>query len=180
MKNNIKAFIKEIVPIIAGILIALFINNWNENRKDKKYIDQIFTSIDKELSETKEDIISKLAQQKSLLDTLDFYSKNDTISLMDAITKVKGIHMPSIKLSAWKAISNSKIELIEYDKISTLANIENQHELFIMKNENFLSFIYPNLNETTNDKKQTMKIMIMDIISTEKTIQEEIEKILND
>ena len=99
---------------------------------------------------------------------------------MDAIIKVKGIHMPIIKLSAWKAISNSKIELIEYDKISTLANIENQHELFIMKNENFLSFIYPNLNETTNDKKQTMKIMIKDIISTEKTIQEEIEKILND
>lgn len=35
--------IREIVPVIIGILIALLINNWNEDRKDKKYLNQIFS-----------------------------------------------------------------------------------------------------------------------------------------
>jgi hypothetical protein len=47
MKKYIKAFFKEIVPIIIGILVALYINNWNENKKDEKYINQILSSIKK-------------------------------------------------------------------------------------------------------------------------------------
>ncbi|MDW5290710.1 hypothetical protein [Formosa sp. PL04] len=38
--------------------------------------------------------------------------------------KVNEMYIPTIKINSWKAISNSKIELMEYDKVSTLANIE--------------------------------------------------------
>lgn len=90
-EKKIKAFVKEIVTIIVGILIALWINNWNENRKDKKYIHHITTSINKELSETRDDIINNIATQKSLIDTLDFYKKEDKISLFDILKKVNGL-----------------------------------------------------------------------------------------
>ena len=178
MKKNIISFFKEIIPIIAGILIAMYITNWNEDRKDKKYINQIFTSINKELSETKEDIITQIALHNILIDSLDFYERNNTITLMDIAIKVNGIQMPTIKLSSWKAISNSKIELLKYENISTLANIENLREVLIMKNVNLSNFIYPNINETTMNKKQILKVMMMDIMSTETAIQKEIEKVL--
>jgi len=178
MKKNIISFFKEIIPIIAGILIAMYITNWNEDRKDKKYINQIFTSINKELSETKEDIITQIALHNILIDSLDFYERNNTITLMDIAIKVNGIQMPTIKLSSWKAISNSKIELLKYENISTLANIENLREVLIMKNANLSNFIYPNINETTMNKKQILKVMMMDIMSTETAIQKEIEKVL--
>jgi hypothetical protein len=32
--SYLKYFTKEIIPVIIGILIALFINNWNEERKE--------------------------------------------------------------------------------------------------------------------------------------------------
>lgn len=180
MKKNIKAFVKEIVTIIVGILIALWINNWNENRKDKKYIHHITTSINKELSETRDDIINNIATQKSLIDTLDFYKTEDKISLFDILKKVNGINIPSIKINSWKAISNSKIELMEYDKVSTMANIEEQRELLKMKSQNLMNFIYPNTNETGIDKKELLKLMILDIINTELAIQKQIDEITTD
>ena len=177
MKNNIKALLKEIFTIIVGILIALWINNWNENRKDKKYINQISSSIDKELGETTEDIIDKIAIQKALVDTIDFYKKDDKVSILNIVMKATGIHIPLIKLNSWKAISNSKIELMEYDKVSTLANIEEQKDLLKIKSVNLMNFIYPNIKETGIDKKELFKLMMLDIISTEETIQKQIEGI---
>ena len=177
MKNKLKAIVKEIVPIIVGILIALWINNWNENRKDKNYIDKISNSINKELTETTEDIIINVETQKSLIDTLDFYKNDDKISIFDVMMKVNGINMPTIKINSWKAISNSKIELMEYDKISTLANIEEQKELLKIKSQNLMNFVYPNTKETSIDKKDLLKLMMLDIISTEETIQKQIQGI---
>ncbi|TXD80951.1 hypothetical protein ESY86_18520 [Subsaximicrobium wynnwilliamsii] len=180
MKKNIKAFFKEIVPIIIGILIAIYINNWNEDRKDKNYINRISASINKELTETNNDIIEKFALQETLIDTLDFYKKDDKISILDILMKVNGVSIPSIKISSWKAISNSKIELMEYDKISSLANIEEEKEILKAKSNYVMNLVYSNLNDTGIDKKEILKIMMFDIISTEITIQEEIEVIISE
>ena len=171
MKKNIKALIKDIIPVLFGILIALWINNWNEARKDKTYINQISSSINKELTETTADIIYNMANQKSLVDTLDFYKNDDKISIFDVLMKVNGINIPTIKINSWKAISNSKIELMEYDKVSTLANIEEQKEILKMKSQNLMNFIYPNSKETGIDKKELLKLMMLDIINAETAIQ---------
>ena len=176
--NYAKYLIKEIIPVTIGILIALYINNWNENRKNTNYINQISSSIDKELNETNEDIIDHIEIQKSLIDTLDFYEKNTKISILIAVKKAKGIHMPKIKINSWKAISNTKIELMSYEKVSALANIEEQKKILNTKIENLMNFIYSNTKETGIDKKQLLKLMMQDIISTEKTIQNEINKII--
>lgn len=180
MKKYIKSFMKEIVPVVIGILIALYINNWNENRRDKNYINHISSSIDKELTETNKDILDNISAQRSFIDTLDFYLENDKISLLDITMKAEGINIPSIKLNSWKAISNSKIELMEYDKVSTLANVEEQNEILKMKTEKLADFLYSNTKETGKDKKEFMKLMMLDIIHTEIPLQNEIERILND
>lgn len=178
MKKNIRAFIKEIVTIIVGILLALWINNWNESRKDKKYINQISSSINKELKETSEDITYNLAIQKSLIDTLDFYLQDNNISLLEITIKSQGIYMPTIKINSFKSLSNSKIELIEYHKISAFSNIEEQKEILKTKSERLVGFVYSNTKETGKDKKEFMKILMLDIINTEIAIQKRIQHIV--
>ncbi len=180
MKKNIKAFIKEIVPIIVGILIALYINNWNDERKDRAYINQIFISIDKELTESNEDINEKMAMQQVLVDTLDHYLDDSMISLADVLIKAKGIYMPVIKISAWKAISNTRIELIDYDKLSTLSNIEELKVNLNIQTEKLVDYFYLNSEETEREKKQIMKLSMSTIIGNEKVMQGEIEKIINE
>lgn len=178
-KKNIQSFLKEISTIIVGILIALWINNWNENRKDKNYITQISSSINKELVETNIDIIDKIAIQKSFIDTLTVYLNNDKISLFDITIKANGIYIPSIKINSLKALSNSKIELMEYNKISALATIEEQKEMLRIKSERLQDFVYSNIKETSKDKKEFMKLLMVDIINTEIPLQKGIQSIIS-
>ncbi len=178
MKKKIKLFLKEIVPIIFGILIALYINNWNENSKNEKYIEQMISSINIELKETNEDIKETIPFQNKLIDTLEFYKNDDRISILDAMMKTNGVQIPSIKVSSWKAISNSRIELMEYSRVSALASIEDLKEILESKTQLLLNFIYPNVKETGVDKKELVILMIRDIIFTELDIQQEIEEIV--
>ena len=178
MKENIKAFIKDIIPIVVGILVALWINNWNENRKDKNYLDQITSASNKELTDTNQDIKENLLLQKSYIDSIDAYLINDNISLLDITLKNKGIYVPTIKINSWKAISNSKIELLDYKKISALAMIEEQKEMLKMKSMRLVDFLYANPKETGKDKKEFLKILMLDIIGTEESIQKDISNII--
>lgn len=178
MKTNIKAFIKDIIPIIVGILVALWINNWNETRKDKNYLSKITSASNKELTETNIDIKEKLALQKSFIDTIDTYLINEKISLLDITIKAEGIYMPIIKTNSWKSISNSKIELMDYEKVSALANIEDQKGVLKMKIDRMADFLYSNPKETAKDKKEFMKILMSDIIGTEESLQKGISEIL--
>ncbi|MEP2057233.1 hypothetical protein [Maribacter litoralis] len=180
MNKTIIEFFKEILTIIVGILIALYINNWNEDRKDAKYMNKIFVSMDKELKETNEDIKKRIPQQQTLIDTLEFYKKNDTISIFDVMMKVNGVQIPQIRISSWKAISNSKIELLEYDRVSALANIEEKKELLTSKTEYLMNFLYPNIKDTSTDKKELVILMMQDIMVSEKDLRKEIEMVIQE
>ena len=56
MKRTFTDLLKQMIPVIMGILIALFINGWNEQRKDRNYITKIIQSIGQELTESKKAI----------------------------------------------------------------------------------------------------------------------------
>lgn len=176
IKNYTIHFIKEIIPVIAGILIALFIDNWNSERKDEAYINQVFSTINSELKESKEDIIITIPQQKSLIDSLQFYSDNKNVKILDIVMKSKGIYIPKVKINAWKSVASTKIDLIDYKKVALLSNIEELKEILNNKSEFLMTYLYTNINETDKNIKQTSKMILLDIIQTEKTMQQTIER----
>lgn len=178
MKKTIKEFIKEIVPVVVGILIALWINDWNDDRKDRAYIDQIFKSIQKELRETDEDIVAKIALQQTLVDTLNHYLNDSTVSLGEIVSKSTGIYMPGIRISSWKALSNTRIELVDYDKLSALATIEETKEVLKMQAEKMVDILFLNAEDTGAEKKELMKISMLSIMGNEKSLQEDIQKVI--
>lgn len=175
IKNYSVQFIKEIIPVIAGILIALFIDNWNSQQKDKAYIHQVFSTIDSELKESKEELANKMPKQQALIDSLNRYANNNNISFQDIILKSDGVHIPQIRINAWKSIANTKIDLIDYRKIALLSNIEELKETLNNKSDFLMNFMYSNFNTTDKNVKATAKLILMDIITTEKTIQETID-----
>lgn len=169
IKNYSINFIKEIIPVIAGILIALFIDNWNDTQKDKKYIKQVFSTISSELKETNEEIDAIIPQQKALIDSLDFYANNKNVNILEVARKSNGIQIPKIKINAWKSVSSSKIDLLNHKKIASLSDIEEQKEILKDKTEYLMTFLYSNFYQTEKSKKETLKMIMIDIIQTEKT-----------
>lgn len=179
-KISFQGFIKDLVPVLLGVLIALYINNLNEDYKNKKYIENFYTSLQQELKETHKDFIEKKPIQKQLLDTLNYYANNNTLPLIDVIMKGGGINGTRIKLNYWKSLANSKIELISYDKLSILADIEEGKELLTYKRNKILDFVYANLRETSSDKKIILKLMMEEVLRTQENIMEDILKIINE
>lgn len=180
MKNYFKGFIKDIIPVLLGVLIALWINNWNEARKDQEYINNFYVSLKKELRETDKEITEKTPLQQALVDTLSVYTNNDALSLLQVVEKAGGINGPFIKLNYWKALSNSKIELIAFDKLSNLANIEEGNEILKYKRYKLLDFIYSKSNSKEKDEKMRLKMMVIEMMSTQRQIQNEIQNILKE
>ena len=175
---QIKQIIREIIPVIIGILIALFINNWNDERKERKYLDQIFSSIEKELEESLLDIKRVIPKQLAAVDTIMTHLNNDKTSLYDIMIKSNGVYAPSIKTNSWNAIASSKIELIEYEKLSALADIEERKKNLKSRVEKQVDFTFDNFEETDKVKKEILKMMILDIVGAEKRLQLEIEKLI--
>ncbi|WP_187356534.1 hypothetical protein [Flavobacterium ajazii] len=107
---------------------------------------------------------------------LQFYSNNKNINVSDVVIRSKGIYIPQIKINAWKSVASNKIDLIDYKKITALSNIEEMKDLLNKKTEFLMSFLYSNINQTDKNTKQTFKMLILDIVQTEKTIQQYIEQ----
>jgi hypothetical protein len=67
---------------------------------------------------------------------------------------------------------------MDFEEASILADIENQKEILKIKTEKFADFIYANSEKKDKGKKEIMKIMMTDIISTELSMQYGINKII--
>lgn len=64
-KQYIKYAIGEIVLVVIGILIALSINNWNEKRQQKQYLNDIYTIIAEDLKNGVADVNQILSLKKT-------------------------------------------------------------------------------------------------------------------
>ncbi|MEM6685553.1 MAG: hypothetical protein AAF617_07120 [Bacteroidota bacterium] len=176
--NQLGKLIRDIIPVIVGILVALVINNWNEDRKSTKYLNQIFTSIAKELDESRADIKKSIERQESFVDTLQKYIDDKTIPLVSIIQEAGGLYGPTIKNYSWKAIASTNIELIEFEKISALAEIDESKKGIELKLEKMLDFLFENVKSTDAEKKEVFMILIIELISTERFLLLEIEEYL--
>lgn len=74
-KNKIRNYISyalgEIILVVIGILIALNINNWNEERQIGKQEHKILLSLKSEFLESKELLLSTMKVQKKVLERSD-------------------------------------------------------------------------------------------------------------
>lgn len=176
--KEIRKLISEIIPVIVGILVALLINNWNEDRKDKNYLNQIYSSIEMELAESNANIKEAIPKQIAMLDSIEVYLNNETVSLIEIISSSNGMQKPDIKINSWKAIANSKIELVEYKKISALSDIVEMKENLHGRVEKTADFILINIKKTDKESKELLKMMTIDLINAEKRLHSKIEELI--
>lgn len=172
MIKNLKKLIREMIPVILGIIIALFINNWKERINDQRFIKKALSSIRSELLYNKEDLDSTLVQQLNLLDTLQFYIDDPSQKIIDIVGRAGGFQMPAIRNTSWKSFLNSRIELVEYKTISYLTEIEEFKDVYKLKQNKILDFGYSNLDASTRKEKETFLLFIKDIIDTESQLVE--------
>ena len=170
MKKRLLKILNDMIPVVLGILIALFLNNWIENRNDKKFLNRVLTSITYELEENKQELELKIEGHNVLLDTIDFYLDNEAVSIGEIIGKTGGLKGVNIKNSSWKSFINPNIELVDYKVISVMTDIEEGKQNMELQMSKLLDVIYQNISSTSYEKKQIFGLIIGDLAYTEEEL----------
>lgn len=124
--NYLKYAIGEIVLVVIGILIALQINNWNENRKERLVEQKILQAINNDL---KTDIVA----MKSMLETesaavvsnrqlITILKDNQSAYKTEYSNKFKSINRYDLffpKKTGYESLKSKGIEIIQNDSLKS-------------------------------------------------------------
>jgi hypothetical protein len=178
-KQDVVSFFREIVIVIIGILIALSIDNWNENRNNEKYIDKALFAIEEEIKLNKTDMHRIVQRHKETIDSVAMHLNNDKISLRQIIENSRGFQIAELKNIGLRFFISNKAELIDYEIISSLSEIEFLSEAVKMKTERLLNYLYDNMENTNESAKNKFVIYLADVIESENGLLDLYDDFLN-
>jgi hypothetical protein len=179
MKSTIGKILTEMISVVLGILIALWLGNWKENRDDRKFISKVLFSVSKEMEENQSALEQIVNEHQELVDTIQFYLQSKDVPLWSIVNKTKGLRMVNIKNTSWKSFLNIKMDLVEYNHISLLTSIDESKQNMRAGMDKLFDFIYGNLTATEPVKKSQLMLMVNDLLNTEHQLVELHKEYLN-
>ena len=142
-KNSkyIKYAIGEIVLVVIGILIALQINNWNENRKERIEEQYLLIQLELEFKSNLEQLDEKIAIREQmikaslqLLDYIDNPSQRNNDSIIKYITHT--INSPTFDPILNDLISSGKLQLLQNNRLKQLLSFWTSEIIQVTEDEN--------------------------------------------
>ena len=129
--NYLKYAIGEIVLVVIGILIALQINNWNENRKDRIKEKELEIALLSDFKETKTRLQETINNQQRDIDysrqIILSYESQQLMSLKDSLPRIIGSGF-----GAWwrsEPVTKTYQSMISTGNIDLLSNSELKQKL---------------------------------------------------
>jgi len=133
----------ELVTVIAGILIALFVNSIQEKRADKKNLDETLHALSLEFDKNRDNIKSKSHRIQRFRDTLEFYEKDASLSIYDLTVKSPGLTLVELYTTNWQVtLSTNSLRLINFETITLLSEIEAKHNELKEQGQILTSLLY--------------------------------------
>ena len=132
MGKYFKYAIGEILLVVIGILIALQINNWNENRKERSNELKILNTLNAEFTRNGNTLDSILLKLKGIEQSLSF--------VLQKIEPTPKINFTAVELDSilYNSFDNPYWKRSEY----TLRNLESSGKLSALSNEDLKSKLY--------------------------------------
>jgi hypothetical protein len=119
----LKYAIGEIILVVIGILIALQINNWNENRKTQLVELELLENIQADLIESKgsiDDMVIVNSEQIDMYKKLLYYVRTDlpeTKELARTFGSIPTWNTPYLYYSAYETLKTKGVDLVQNDSL---------------------------------------------------------------
>lgn len=129
MENKTSKYLKyaigEIVLVVIGILIALQINNWNENRKDRIEEKYLLIQLELEFKSNLEQLDEKIGIREQMIKAslqLLEYIDNPSLRNNDSIVKyiTHTLNTPTFDPIVNDLISSGKLQLLQNNRLKQL------------------------------------------------------------
>ena len=160
-KRKLNRLFFEFIAAFMGVLIAMFVSNWEQDRTEKKFIKKSISSI---CLDNRQNLINLDLQLQSLekqLDTFAVYKKDEHLSLVKVISKNRGLELFPLQDGGWQILERSNlIHRMDYDITSTLQTLDDQMQTVIDKRNRAKDILYQHTYDTSSKQKKTFRLTV--------------------
>jgi hypothetical protein len=179
VKKRILSFLKEIIIIVIGVLIAVSIGNYKEKIDNEAYVEKILLTIENEIELSHNEVDNVLKKHLAIVEALETDDDADALALGEMIGSLGGIQFPSIKNVGLRFFVSNKAELVEFQLISQLLDIEDHSNTLSSKMTRLADFAYEHINDEEDEAKITFAFLLADVIDSEQALLELYADFLN-
>ena len=167
---KLTGFLKEIAIVVIGVLIAVWINNLQQRIANEKYIQKTLATIKSEIEQSRGDIDTILVRHQAIIDYLEENYANTDESIGNLIGQLGGIQSPTIKNIGLRFFIANKAELVSYDVIAHLAEIETNKEALTSKMGRLVDYAYDHLDATDANEKIKFAYLLANVMDSEQAL----------
>lgn len=173
--NTLKKILLDIIPVVFGVLIALFIGDLKESYDDQKFLDNMYGTIAKEMQTNTEAVSEVLTNHYTFIDSLNANLDKD-VSIAELLQT--NFQKANIQNTGWHSFINSKLELVDFEAILILSTLDEVKQSLNLKFDQLMNFVISNLNSSKKEHKETLLILVVNVIDSEESLVRTQEKYL--
>jgi len=163
----------DFIPAFLGVLVALLLNEWKENKKENEFITNSIISIYKDNKINLERISSQITLLERQCDTLFKYVSDKDMSILDIVRKSNGFHTREFTQISWKILVNSQLaNKIHYHLLIQLTSLSKEIETVDASIEKITTIIYNQAESKSSNNKYRLYIIEKDLLVTSKKLHE--------
>lgn len=174
--SRIAYILQEILIVVVGVLIAVSIGNYKEQADNEKYIEKTLTAIKSEIELSRQATDSALVRHYALAEGMEELIDNEEQTLGEMVSSLGGVQFPQIKNVSLRFFVANKAELIDFQIIAQLLDIEEQSVILKAKLDRLADFAYEHITESNLETKISFAYMLSDVIDSEESILEAYEE----
>lgn len=170
IENRLGYFIQEIVIVAIGVAIAVSIGDFKEYLDNLDYIEKTLTAVEKEIKLSQSELDTVLQRHYLLIESFENAIEDNDQSLGELISVLGGVQFPLIKNISLRFFISQKADLVDFELISRLLEIEEHTNVLSDKMKRLADFAYENINNTEEESKITFAYLLYDDIDSEETL----------
>lgn len=145
IKENWGRFVFELITIIAGVLIALAVNEVRQNYAQQELADTALKSIVAEIESNKKFIEQRLPYHRRMvhiLDSLALKNADRPFREVGRLAEWRGIQPPILSDAAWQtAIQSGALAKSDFEKVTQIAKLYSFQNAYIRWGDNYIAAV---------------------------------------
>lgn len=178
--NQILSFLKEIAIVVIGVLIAVSVGNYKERLDNQEYLNKTLMAIESEITSSQIDVDTVLSRHILLYEKLENGFSDNEQTLGEFISSSGGFQVATIKNISLRFFISNKAELLKFEIISKLLDIELKTTVLSDKIDRLADFVFDHINENDQEVQIKFTYLLSDVIDSEQSLLESYSEFLED
>ena len=129
----------EVFSVVLAVLLALFVNEWRQDRADQKLAERALTGVMDEVRSNRDELASTVVDHQASLDTLHGAIAAIDAGAIDSLGGSLQYDVALLKGTAWETARMTQVIIyMDYDVVAQLSGIYELQGLYMRLTDNFV------------------------------------------